>query len=119
MDHLNLHEQNFSFLGQESKVVGLFQFKGPTKISSNLEGEIDMLSEDLLTIEVLGKIKGNIRCHDLEIFGNFEGVIYAKGTIIIHHTASIYGEINATNLIVKPGSQLNADIHTNEAAQLA
>ncbi|HAZ11791.1 MAG: hypothetical protein A2X86_07940 [Bdellovibrionales bacterium GWA2_49_15] len=114
MDYIQLREQHFSFLGRGSKYTGVFQLQGPTKISAELEGEIEMGPSDHLTIEILGRVKGNIRCFDLEIFGHFEGIIYARGTIIIHHTAHVSGEINATNVIIKPGAILNTDLHTNE-----
>ncbi len=117
MDYIQLAEQHFSFLGRGSKFTGIFQLQGATKISSEVEGEIDMGPDDHLTIEILGKVKGNIRCYDLEIFGQFEGIIYAKGTVIIHHTAHVSGEVNATNVIIKPGAILNTDLHTNEVTK--
>jgi len=112
MEYHDFLEQNYSLFGRSCKLTGIFVLRGPAHVRGELEGEIIVENDSTLIIEREGLIKGNIKCENLEIHGRFEGIIEARGTLTIHPSAEIYGEMNAKNLIIHPGADLNADVHT-------
>jgi cytoskeletal protein CcmA (bactofilin family) len=111
---LNLRNQDFSFLGKGSVIKGDFTLNGPTKIAAQIEGDLQMHGKSSLTIERSGIFLGNIKCHDLEIFGVFEGSVSSSGKVVIYPPAKITGEIKAKDFIVHPGAILNIKGHTED-----
>ncbi len=109
-------KRDFSFFGKNCHMKGHFELKGPVKIQSSLEGEIDHTGEDLLCIEPEGKINGDIRCHDVHIFGEFDGNIVARGRVTLYPTAIVSGSIQSSKLIIHPGAVLNIKGNTVELA---
>jgi len=112
-DHfINLQEQNFSFLGRGLKLKGEFHLSGIVKIASEIEGTLYIQSPGKITIERNGQITGTIYCHDLEIFGLFEGTIEAEGQVILQPSAQVSGKINTQNITIYPGAIVNIDGNT-------
>ncbi|HLE11776.1 MAG: hypothetical protein A2504_15240 [Bdellovibrionales bacterium RIFOXYD12_FULL_39_22] len=114
-DIINLASQNFSYFAKNSKLIGSFEMSGPTHLASHLEGELFMLSSATLYIERLGVFIGKINCHNLEIYGQFEGTIVSSGKVIIYPSAQVTGEIQCRNLLIMPGSSVNFTGHTTDA----
>lgn len=114
MQNLNIREQNYSVFGRNTSITGEFKFFGPTFIHGSLYGEILVQDASLFTIDIDASVKGNIKCHDVEIFGKFEGILNSTGKVTIHPPATVSGEINTQNLVVYPGATVNADGHTLE-----
>lgn len=113
-DYIQLRQQNFSFLGKDCKLNGIFQFKGATRFASQLEGELLMEGRSTLTIEREGKFAGLIDCFDLDVFGEVQGEIRAKGLVTLYSSATFEGKIMAHGLKIYPGAQINMDGHTIE-----
>lgn len=111
-NHIDLHNQDFSFLGKNSIISGEFHFEGPAHIASRLNGDVYMEKKNDLCIERNGHITGTIKCHNIEIYGTFEGTLEASGKIIIYPPANITGKISASDLVIYPGAILNIDGNT-------
>ena len=111
---LNISNQNFSLLGKGSKIKGTFIFSGLTRLNSLLEGEIVMETSDDLYIEKDAFIKGNIKCHNLNIYGIFEGTILATGKVCLYPCSQLTGKVNATQLEIHPGALVEFEGHTEE-----
>lgn len=114
MDYINLESQDFSFLGKGSHLEGSFQLKGTTRLASFIEGSINMKDNADLFIETSGKIRGEIVCHNLEVYGEIEGVVRATGKVSLYPPARFSGEISAENLVIYPGAQVNMDGKTTK-----
>ncbi len=108
---------DFTFIGHHSKLIGQFIFLGPTFLASNLEGEISMDGTAPLRIEKMAIIKGTIRGHDIDIFGEVEGKIISSGKVTIRSTAIIKGEIHCKNLVIHPGANLELEAHSKNSFQ--
>lgn len=107
-----LRNMNFSFMGKGCVLSGKFSLCGPTHLASHLEGELKMSDASTLIIEPEGSFEGHLHCHDIEIFGRFEGTLVAAGTVTLHSCANIFGEIEAKNLIIHPGATVNIEGRT-------
>ena len=107
-------KREFSFFGKNCRLTGQFELRGPVKIQSFIEGEVDHQGEDLLTIEPEGAINGDIRCFEIHIFGKFQGNLVARAKVILYPTAVVTGTIQSSSLIVHPGAVLNIKGNTLE-----
>jgi len=112
MQYLNIENENFTFIGQHTSLKGDFSFTGPTFISACMEGQLAMEDQGHITLELSAKFKGDIQCHDIDIYGNFEGRLKSTGKVTVHPSASINGDIKAKILNVKAGATLNIDGNT-------
>ena len=107
MDIEELANPKFTFFGQGSELTGDFSLIGETRISSQIKGSVFMKNDSLLTLEPKAKFIGEIKCHNIDIFGQFDGKISASGKAVIHPGSVVSGEIIAENLIIYPGSVAN------------
>jgi len=113
-DSLEVKTKNFSFLGKKNFLKGEFHFSGNTRISSQLEGELFIGQDGALFLEQDAVFKGNIHCHNVHIFGSFEGQIESQGKVIIHSSAMVSGQIRADQIAIYPGAVVNIDGTTPE-----
>lgn len=113
IDHRDeMKDMAFSFMGKGCILSGKFSLKGSTHLASHLEGELVMEDGANLTIEPEGSFEGVLRCRKVEIFGKFEGNLSSDGTVIIHSSASVHGDIQASHLVIKPGATVNIEGRT-------
>ena len=113
-NNLELKNQEFTYLGKGSKITGDFHLKGMAYLAAELEGKIFMQANSTLTIERSGSFNGHIECEHIEIFGLFKGTLNARGKVIVHPSAKVDGRINARDLIIYPGADVNMDAQTND-----
>jgi cytoskeletal protein CcmA (bactofilin family) len=114
MDFHDLKNLNFCVFGSKSAIKGELNLQGDITISSNIEGQINMLDDGKITIEREGHFDGIIYCQDLEVFGTVKGHIKAEGSVIVRSSAEVSGNIHAQNLTIYPGAVLNIEGHTQE-----
>jgi cytoskeletal protein CcmA (bactofilin family) len=114
MNFQDLKNLNFCVLGSKSKIKGELSLCGDITISSQIEGQINMLDGGKVTIEREGFLDGIIYCQDLEVFGTIKGHIKAEGNVVVRSSANISGNIHAQNLTIYPGATLNIEGHTQE-----
>jgi len=113
-DYISIKDQNFSYLGKNSKMSGKFHLSGNTRISCDIDGEITMTDKSDLFIEPCASFIGTIHCHNIEVHGQFEGSLKASGIVSIYPPACVTGDIQCENLLVYPGAILNIDGHTTD-----
>ncbi|TDJ09582.1 MAG: polymer-forming cytoskeletal protein [Deltaproteobacteria bacterium] len=104
--------QKFSLFGKGSKIKGTFHLRGLTRLSSIVEGEIIMEDDEDLSIEREGEVKGLIKCFNLNIYGQFDGEVEARGKVTIYPSASFSGKLNASSISIHPGAKINMEGHT-------
>lgn len=100
-------QQEFSFVGKNCQIEGVFHFQGPTHIVGEMKGKLTMEDDAPLYIGREGKFKGEIKCFNIEIYGDFEGELEVNGKAVIHPLAKLSGVVKANQLIVSPGSVIN------------
>lgn len=113
-EYIQLRQQDFSFMGKNSKINGELYMKGTTHIACQVEGNIYMQENSELTLDHESVIKGEVHCHNLEVHGDVQGQIISTGLVTFHPTSHFSGKVSAQRLIIKPGADLNMDGHTLE-----
>ena len=98
---------------EAQKLKGRFHLSGSTHVSSLIEGEIIMENNADLIIEKNGAVKGEVTCHNIEVYGVFEGMIRASGKVTLYPSAEVKGRVEAMELRIYPGAILNMDGHTD------
>ena len=109
-----LIDQTFTTIGKNSIINGDFSFSGSTHILGHLTGEIRMLGEAKLSLQIGSVTNANIEAFDLDIYGEFNGEIKAKGIVTIFPTATVNGKIIARSMEILPGANVNMSGHTNQ-----
>ncbi|OUR97034.1 hypothetical protein A9Q84_11925 [Halobacteriovorax marinus] len=113
MDNIiSIEEQDFTLIGKNCRLEGVFKFTGATHLAGYLEGEVHLKDNSPLTIESTAKINGKVFCENIKVFGKIEGEIFATGLVEIFPTGNIKGLINSKNFIVHPGAIINIDGHS-------
>ena len=107
-----IKHQEFTHIGQNSKLHGSFHFQGKTQLEGAIIGEIHMLYQSPLILGIDSKVEGKIFCHNLEIYGVIEADIESSGKVVIYPSAEVSGTIKAKSIEVLPGAEVNMAAHT-------
>ncbi len=107
------------------KLEGKFQFSGPVIVGAHLRGEIE--SDDLIVVEVTGKIEGRIRAATLIVHGAVSGDIEASRALEVCTGGRLEGVAYAPSMRVEERTIVSADlliasersvVHINKAASV-
>ena len=107
----------------ETVIGGQTRFKGnvktdkPIRIDGTFEGDIE--STNLVLITESGRVKGNIRCSELQLKGTGEGTARCTSLMQFASTANFAGDITVGSLITVPGAVFNGNCRMMKAAQPA
>lgn len=103
---------DYTVLGKNSNFKGELKIQAPAYILGNVEGEITVLGDEKLIIEIGANIKGKIFCQDIEVLGTVSGEIHSEGTLLIKSSGRVDGTFSSKNLLIHPGATLNAEGHS-------
>lgn len=103
---------DYTILGKESDIKGDLKIQAPAYILGKVEGEITVLGNDKLIIEIGADIRGKIFCQDIEIFGSVSGEIHSEGTLLVRSSGRIDGTFSSKKLTIHPGATLNVEGHS-------
>ena len=104
----------------ETVIGGQTRFKGnvktnkPIRIDGVFEGDID--STNLVLITEGGRVKGNIKCSELQLKGTGEGTAHCTELMQFAATGSFAGDITVGSLITVPGAFFNGSCRMVKAA---
>ena len=111
-----IENQEFTYIGKNSKITGTFHFQGATHLKGHLIGEIKIEGFAKLVLEINSMTEGKLHCHDLDIYGDFTGEIYSTGLVTIYPTGFFEGKILAQSIEILPGAVVNMNGHTEESS---
>lgn len=112
MNELDFKKLNFSVVGKNCDIQGDLRFTGDTLLTCTIKGTITVLDHSKLTLERDSHVEGDIYCHDIEVFGNFQGSIRASGKLTVRSSAVLSGNIEAQGISIYPGAILNVEGNT-------
>ncbi len=88
-------------------IEGNFACSESVRVDGAIIGEVRC--EKMLVVGESGKVEGNIFAHDAAIKGGIDGTLTIKGSLILHSTARITGNIKALQLEVEEGAVFNGE----------
>ncbi len=117
MDFIDLSQQNYSYLGENTKASGEFHFAEiQTTIAGQLQGKIFLHNKaSTLILEPESRVEGEIDCYQVIILGHFNGVIKSQASIVIRPTAVVSGNLSAQNISIDPGAIVNVTLAAEQA----
>ncbi|MBC7539486.1 MAG: polymer-forming cytoskeletal protein [Bacteriovorax sp.] len=109
-----IQNQEFTYIGKATNLAGTFKFNGPTHLQGHLQGDIVVENFAKMILEIGSYTEGSLQCFDLDIYGEFVGVIQSLGRVTIYPTAYVEGKIISKTLEILPGAIVNMNGHTEE-----
>lgn len=109
-----IKNQEFTYIGKSTSLSGTFKFLGPTHFQGQLQGDIIVENFAKLVLEIGSFTEGTLECFDLDIYGEFVGVVKSLGRVTIYPTATFEGKIISKSLEILPGAIVNMNGHTEE-----
>jgi cytoskeletal protein CcmA (bactofilin family) len=88
-------------LTSDVEIKGNLKFAGELLLDGKLEGEIQ--TDGVLNLGATAVVNGNISAQSVTLRGKVHGNIAAKEKIEIKSNAELFGDIQATKLIVEEG----------------
>lgn len=103
---------DYTILGKDSEIKGNITVQSPAYILGNIHGEVTVLGDDKLVVEIGANIQGKIFCRDVEVLGSVSGEIHSEGTLLIRSSGRVDGSFNSKKLVIQPGAALNVEGHS-------
>ena len=99
-------------MGKTNRIIEGTHIEGNISSTTDfrLDGVLigDFTSKGKLVIGPKGVVKGNITCANVDIEGEFEGVLKITELLSIKNTAKITGDVVVGKLAVEPGAVFEA-----------
>jgi cytoskeletal protein CcmA (bactofilin family) len=103
-----------AFIDQGSEFEGKLSFRDTVRIDGTFSGEIS--SDNTLIVGESGQIHATIKSVCVVISGLVEGDIHASDQIVLHKTAVVKGNLDAANIVMEEGAQLNGTVRMSGAS---
>lgn len=110
--------QDYTFIGLGTQLQGNVIFKGDAKVAGSLKGEIRSETSPL-SIEPTGRFEGTLYCHNLEVYGEVKGDIHSTGKVILYPSSQFEGQLQASQLVIHPGANVNMDAKTEKEESIS
>jgi cytoskeletal protein CcmA (bactofilin family) len=99
----------------EAAVIGpSMRIKGEIRSGEQLlvDGEVEGLleSQSVVTVGQKGKVKANIKAHDVVIYGEVKGNVEVSGKIAIRENGSLIGDVQCAGISIDDGAYFKGSI---------
>lgn len=93
-------------ISQGTILKGDIEAQGGFRIEGILEGTLTTTGK--VVIGKSGSVKGEMKCENADIEGDFSGKLKVNNTLLLKSTAQIDGEVITGKLSIEPGADFNA-----------
>jgi len=100
-------------VGPASKVVGSVAGDGSLRI----EGSVQISGDAQVAAD--GTLEGNLTAASVDVAGNLQGDVTARGPISIQKTASVRGELRGSEVSIEPGARVSVRINNDFELELS
>jgi cytoskeletal protein CcmA (bactofilin family) len=97
--------QNINRISKGTEIIGSINAAGDMRIDGVLEG--NLTSKGRVVIGETGRIKGDLVCKNVDIWGSFEGKIEASESTNFKAVAHVIGDIKSSKLYIEAGAKFN------------
>jgi cytoskeletal protein CcmA (bactofilin family) len=97
--------QNINRISEGTEVIGTITTPGDIRIDGILEG--NLTSKGRIVIGEKGRIKGELSCHDVDIWGTLEGSLYATEITNLKAMSLVTGDMKTQKLCIEVGARFN------------
>lgn len=104
-----------AFIDQGSEFEGKLSFKDTVRIDGTFRGEIT--SQNTLIVGETGEIMATVRSRQVIVSGSVTGDVFASDRLVLHKTARVDGDVEASSLAIEEGAVLNGKVTMGGARQ--
>ncbi len=106
-----------SLIGGNTKILGDVRFSGGLHVDGEIEGNIIAQDDQsMLTTSERGKIKGNVKVHNIVLNGEVIGDVYALKHVELAANARVTGNVYYNVIEMTMGAEVNGSlIHTTNS----
>jgi len=104
-----------AFIDQGSEFEGKLSFKDTVRIDGHFRGEIS--SENTLIVGETGTVEATIYSKNVVISGSVSGDIHAPGSVVLHKSARLDGNIETPHLSIEDGAKFNGSVSMKAKGQ--
>ncbi len=97
-----------AFIDQGSEFEGKLSFKDTVRIDGHFRGEIS--SENTLIVGETGTVEATIHSKNVVISGTVSGNVHAPGSVVLHKSARLDGNIETPHLTIEDGAKFNGGV---------
>jgi cytoskeletal protein CcmA (bactofilin family) len=97
--------QNINRISEGTEIVGTITTFGDIRIDGILEG--NLTSKGRIVIGEKGRIKGELNCRQVDIWGTLEGSLYASEITNLKSMSTVTGDIKTLKLCIEVGALFN------------
>jgi len=97
--------QNINRISQGTEIIGSINALGDVRIDGILEG--NLTSKGRVVIGEAGRIKGDLICKNVDIWGYLAGKIMASESTNFKAMAVVVGDITSSKLYIEAGAKFN------------
>lgn len=97
--------QRVSVIGPASRLSGDYSTSEELVVLGQVDGQ--QLRSPRLTIGPQARVRANIRTEHVRIEGLVTGDIHAEGSVIVHGSATVNGDIHCPQITIKDGAVVN------------
>jgi cytoskeletal protein CcmA (bactofilin family) len=102
-----------AFIDQGSEFEGKLSFKDTVRIDGHFRGEIT--SENTLIVGETGTVEATIHSKNVVISGSVAGDVFAPGSVVLHKSARLDGNIETPHLSIEDGATFNGSVSMKAA----
>ncbi|MCU4163126.1 bactofilin family protein [Carboxylicivirga caseinilyticus] len=89
-------------IGSGTKIKGDIDTNGDIKIDGTVEG--NLVSKGRVLIGQNGVVKGDVKCANCDIYGNFDGKIEIAELLSLKASSKLTGDVKTGKLSIEPGA---------------
>ena len=91
-----------TIVGKGSKINGDMRVQNSLRIDGNVIGNID--TTDTIVVGKEGIVEGKVKAKHVLLAGVVKGNVMASGKVFLESTASVFGDVKASKLVVDEGA---------------
>jgi cytoskeletal protein CcmA (bactofilin family) len=106
-----------SVVGPSTKIVGSVAGDGPLRIEGSVRGGVQITGD--AEIAAGGSLEGNLSAAAVDVAGQLQGDVTARGPVTIQSGAVVRGELHGSEVSIEPGARVSVRISNDFQLELA
>ncbi len=106
---------NINRISQGTEITGTINTTGDIRIDGILEG--NLTSKGRVVIGETGRVKGELNCRFIDVWGTFEGSLSATEATNMKAMATVTGDLKTCKLCIEVGAKFNGTCSMSDLTQ--
>lgn len=113
--NFEMENSAINLIANGTTIEGNITSNGDIRVDGSLKGT--MSTKGKVIVGSSGKIKGEIRCKNLEVEGSIDGKVFVVELLSLRSRSKLTGEITTNKLAIEPGAHFTGKCDMTGAPQ--